>query len=137
MTTPQRRHTRQLQISLSPHYTERLDTLCEAQGVTRSELIRRWIDRTHEETRPMKTTAYLIPCNRDEIPVTSLQQEMDQNPAAPFETYRVKSEQFAEVGSLIFADTRAGIAVGGDAEWTDAISAEDALRRWLCGEMTN
>ena len=37
---------------------------------------------------------------------------------------------------VFFADmNRAGVAAGADAEWTDCTSAEDALRRFLAGEM--
>lgn len=49
--------------------------------------------------------------------------------------YRLTSPDTPEVGSVLYRDGRAGVAWGGPAQWTDADSAEDAVRRFLAGEM--
>lgn len=73
-------------------------------------------------------TFALIPVNADEIAATDLHSEAANG---GFDCYRVESGDTAEIGWLIFADGRAGVAWGGDAQWTDASSAEDAAERFL------
>ena len=51
--------------------------------------------------------------------------------------FRLTSPDTAEVGSVLYCNGRAGVAWGADAQWTDADSAEDAVRRFLTGEMVN
>jgi hypothetical protein len=61
----------------------------------------------------------------------------------PIECYNLVSENsqgFIEtVGKLLYVPNagRAGICRGGDSQWTDAVSAEDAVRRCNDDEMVN
>lgn len=73
----------------------------------------------------------LTPVAADQISSTSLQNEIETNPGESFECYRFRVEGTAEVGSLIYAEGRAGIAWGADPQWTDASGAEDAMERFL------
>ncbi len=43
------------------------------------------------------------------------------------------------VGQLLFLPSadRAGLCFGGDSQWTDAVSAEDAITRYNNDEMVN
>jgi hypothetical protein len=54
-----------------------------------------------------------------------------------FECYFITQQNKAEGGVLLYVPEckRAGIAWGGPAEWTDCTSADDAVRRFLTGEM--
>lgn len=87
----------------------------------------------------MITEGYLVPCTAAEIAATDLSNTIAEESSVQFETYRAVSEQAAERGSVIYdpASGRGAIAWGGDAQWTDASSAEDVLNRWLRGEMVN
>jgi len=56
---------------------------------------------------------------------------------AAVEAARVFFEGQAEAAEVLYIPEagRAGLVWGGDAEWTDASSIEDAVQRYLDGEM--
>jgi len=84
--------------------------------------------------------------NTEDLSATDLRQECEVADAAGdtgihcYELIRLDmyGSVVATAQMVYFADYgRAGIAWGGDAQWTDCSSAEEAVRRWTEDDMSN
>jgi hypothetical protein len=72
--------------------------------------------------------------NPEDINATDLRQECKEAETAgePLAPYRLWKQESAECAWMVFfpGASRAGISWGADAQWTDAKSPEEAVRRW-------
>lgn len=79
-----------------------------------------------------------------EIQALDLRRELDE---AQAQGLKAESTRFRVIGAdgyatgsvydAIFVDGRAGVATGADADWTDASSLDDGIRRVLSGDIVN